>query len=227
MQIQDKTEAVFLSTTATVDELEAVCRKLTVKGIRSLATWPMLLKPASGFKANNDLNLVAVIGFPHGNQVIESKIAETVLALVDGADEIAYVAHSMAISNNDWQYLAKELSTFMQVARKQEKKITVIINAVNMSTENLLRCCDLFGVAGIDYLQLGISGSGELSTDIISLVRKHLADAVKLKVAVAVIDPDNILKILDAGADLIHTFNAVEIVKQFEPASKGMVFEQN
>ena len=96
-----------------------------------------------------------------------------------------------------------------------------------MSTENLLRCCDLFGVAGIDYLQLGISGSGELSTDIISLVRKHLADAVKLKVAVAVIDPDNILKILDAGADLIHTFNAVEIVKQFEPASKGMVFEQN
>ena len=227
MQIQHKTEAVLLSPNATVGELEAVCRNITAKGIRSLATWPMLLKPAAGFKSSQQLNLVAVIGFPHGNQVIEAKIAETVLALIDGADEIAYVAHSMAISNNDWQYLAKELSTFMQVARKQEKKITVIIDAARITSENLVRCCDLFGVAGINYLQLGTTGSGEITTDTVALVRKHLADAVQLKVAVDEINPAYIQQVIDAGADMIHSFNAIEIVKQFEPASKGMVFERN
>ena len=64
-----------------------------------------------------------VIGFPFGYAAIEAKVAETILAIIDGADELDVVINISAIKNNDWQFLASEINAILPIIRKQKKVI--------------------------------------------------------------------------------------------------------
>ena len=196
-------EHSFLSPTTTMADIERICKDAIQHKFAAVCIPPMFVKKVKALLAGSNVKTATVTGFPFGYNAIEAKLAETVLAIVDGVDEINMMINLVALKNEDWQYLAKEINTILTVVRKSERVIKVIIEAALLTHEEIITCCDIYGAAGVDYIQVS-SGYAEKITTIetLKLIRTHLAGAIQLKSGDA-IDPFSVNEWIEAGANRI------------------------
>lgn len=177
------TEYTLLQPGTTLYEIEQLCKRAIENNVAAVCVPPLLVEKAKLFTAGWAVKIATVIGYPYGYSVIESKVAEIIMAMVDDADELDIVINITALKNNDWQYLATELNTILPIVRKKEKTIKIIIETGLLSDDDVIKCCDLYGIAGVDYLVLSTGLEVKYPTPaLVSLVRSHLADAVNIKV---------------------------------------------
>ena len=186
---------------------------------------PMFVKKANALLSDSNARVATVVGFPFGYSAIESKVAEAVLAIVDGADELDIMINLVAIKNKDWQYVAREISTVLSVTKKAGKKIKVIVEASLLNDEEIIACCDIYGAAGVDFLQTA-TGIREIhvSMEQLKLMRNHLADAIQLKLADPVCDLQSANEWIAAGANRIVCSNPLQVVKEAASKKGGMIF---
>ena len=87
-----------------------------------------------------------------------------------------------AIKNNDWTFIANEINTIMPIIRNKGKVIKVIIESGVLSEDEIIKCCDIYGAAGVDFVKTS-TGYAEKGASInaVKLIRAHLSDAVKIK----------------------------------------------
>lgn len=197
-------EYSYLDPVATIAAVEQFCMDAKFKKAKSITVAPLFVKKAKEFVGDGGIKISTVIAFPFGWCVIEAKVAEVILAMIDGADELDVVINITALKNSDWQYLAKELNTLLTVIRKQKKLINVIIEAEQLNTEDITRCCDLYGAAGVDCLSLSTGLQERLpSFETVRSVRSQLADAVSVKVTGKTMDQAAIDLYRQAGAQRI------------------------
>ncbi len=215
-----------LEATTTLEEIKAICATAIEQDFVSISVPPMFVKNAKSFICEHPIEIATVVGFPLGYQAIESKLAEVVLAMVDGADEIQVVINVLALKNNDWQYLAKELNTLLSVIRSKSKRITLIIEVAALNKEELIQCCDLYGAAGIDFLQAGTGFYHKAITpEMIRTIRKHLADNVKIKLVLKHDQATQAQDFIQAGAAMISIESSLQFVKQSLDPLNGTIFE--
>lgn len=169
--------------TATMAQVEELCKSAIESNYHSVCVPPLFVKKAKELLAGSAVKLSTVVGFPFGYNVIEAKLAEIVLAMVDGAEELDVLANVSALSNADWQYLGKELSSILPVVQKRAVVLTIVVESNLLTQEDLIKCCDLYGAAGVHQLSLSTGIETSLpSLETVALVRKHLADSVIVKV---------------------------------------------
>ena len=200
----------LLKPTATIEAVEKLCKEAMENNYAAVCVPPLFVKKAKEFTEGSNVKVAAVIGFPYGYSAIEAKLAEIILAIVDGADELDMVINTAALKNNDWQLLAREINTILPIIRNKQKLIKIIIECSLLTAEEIIKCCDIYGASGIDYLSLstGIEAS-YLDEDIIRFVRKHLADAVGIKLSGNYTNLQKIDALIQAGAGRIGHFNLV------------------
>jgi deoxyribose-phosphate aldolase len=203
--VLENIEYSYFDAAATIADVEQFCKKARLEKSDSITVPPLFIKKAKELLVDTDIKISTVIGFPLGWSVIESKVAEIILAIIDGADELDVVINITALKNNDWQYLAKELNTLLTVIRKQQKLITVTVEAEQLDKEDITRCCDLYGAAGIDCLSLSTGVQERLpSFEAVRMVRSQLADAVAIKISGRSLDKATIDLYRQAGAGRIN-----------------------
>ncbi|MFT3910248.1 MAG: deoxyribose-phosphate aldolase [Ferruginibacter sp.] len=223
MKIASLIEHSFLTPTATIADIEGVCNEAIQYKFAAVCIPPMFVKKAKAIITGTDVKVATVIGFPFGYNAIEAKVAEAVLAIVDGADEINMMINLVALKNNDWQYLAKEINTILTVVRKAGKIIKVIIEAGSLSNEEIIACCDIYGAAAVDYIQTSTGFSQTLvSIETFALIRTHLANAIQIKHGDA-IDAVSLNKW--NGANRIVCKDPVKAVKEMTADMDGMIFD--
>ena len=204
-------EYIFLAPTTTMADIARICNEAIQYQCAAVCVPPMFVKKAKSLLAGSKVKVATVIGFPFGYNAIEAKLAETVLAIIDGADEINMMINLIAVKNNDWQYLAKEINTVLTVIRKSERKIKVIIEAGSLTQEEIITCCDIYGAAAVDFIQAS-SGYAEkqITIETVKFLRRHLADAIQLK-AGDDINSFSIQEWVEAGANRISFKDPVQI----------------
>jgi len=162
-----------------------------------------------------------VIGFPFGYSAIEAKIAEAVLAIVDGADELDIVINLIALKNNDWQYLANEINHLMPVIKSKGKVVKIIIESGVLTDDEIKKCCELYGTAGIDYLKTstGYAEKGA-SVEAVELMRANLPAHVQIKASGGIRTYAFAKALVDAGATRLGCSASVAIAEG-TPATEG------
>lgn len=198
--------AVFLELAALkpdtdINHIGLICKKYADQGFSNLCVPPMFIKHVRERSLNQEVRISTVAGFPFGYSAVEAKVAEIILAIVDGVDEIEMVMNTLAARNNDWQYLAGEINTIMPIIRGKGKKITVIMEPGFLTDQQKIAACDLYGAAGVDFIKLG-TGTDEIVSKLehTRLIRSQLADLVHLKVWVGNTDHTTVKKFVNAGA---------------------------
>ncbi len=162
---------------------------------------------------NSEVKLATVIGFPFGYSAVEAKIAEIILAMVDGADELDMVANISAIKNHDWMYLADEINHILPIIRSKQKIIKVIIESGVLTDEEIIKCCDMYGVAGIDFLKTSTGYAEKGATiEAVKLFRKYLPEQVQIKASGGIRDYAFARQLLDAGATRLGCSASIAIV---------------
>ena len=203
----------ILKPTCLVADIQKLCAEAKQYDFAAVCVPPNFVKLAKELVAGSTVQVATVIGFPFGYSATEAKIAEMILAMVDGADELDVVANISAIKNGDWMAIADEINHIMPIVRSKGKKIKVIIESGVLTDEEIIKCCDIYGVAGIDYLKTstGYAEKGA-SVEAVQLFRKHLPEAVQIKASGGIRDYATAKQMIDAGATRIGCSAGVAIV---------------
>lgn len=203
----------ILKPTCLVADIQKLCTEAKQYDFAAVCVPPNFVKLAKELVAGSTVQVATVIGFPFGYSATEAKIAEIILAMVDGADELDVVANISAIKNGDWMAIADEINHIMPIVRSKGKKIKVIIESGVLTDEEIIKCCDIYGVAGIDYLKTstGYAEKGA-SVEAVQLFRKHLPEAVQIKASGGIRDFATAKQMIDAGATRIGCSAGVAIV---------------
>lgn len=199
----------------TIGDIEQLCREAVACNFKTVCVPPLFVKTARSFTAGTAVKCAAAIGFPYGYSAIEAKVAETVLAIIDGADEIEMVINTGAVKNNDWQFLAGEINTIMPVIRSKGKTMTVILETGLMTDAEIITACDIYGAAGVDFVKAGTGTmQNVLIAEQVKLVRKHLADTIQVKVANGVEHYKEARKLFNAGANRLSCNTSLNLLQE-------------
>jgi deoxyribose-phosphate aldolase len=205
----------ILKPTTTLAEVEKVCAEAKAYQFAAVCIPPLFVKKAKKLVDDSGVKVATVIGFPFGYSAIEAKVAEIVLAVVDGADELDMVINISAIKNNDWSFIANEINIIMPVIKSKNKVIKVIIESGILTDDEIIKCCDIYGMAGVDYVKTS-TGYAEKGASVhaVKLIRAHLADSVKIKASGGIKTYTFAKELIDAGATRLGCSSSVQIVKE-------------
>jgi deoxyribose-phosphate aldolase len=203
----------ILKPTCLVADIEKLCAEAKQYDFAAVCVPPHFVKLAKEKLAGSTVQVATVIGFPFGYSATEAKIAEIILAMVDGADELDVVANISAIKNGDWSAIADEINHIMPIIRSKNKVVKIIIESGVLTDDEIIKCCDIYGIAGIDYLKTstGYAEKGA-SIEAVKLFRKHLPDQVQIKASGGIRDYATAQSMIDAGATRIGCSAGVAIV---------------
>jgi deoxyribose-phosphate aldolase len=213
MRLNSYIDHTLLKPTALVSDIEKLCSEASQYGFAAVCVPPNFVRKAKEYLQGTAVKTATVIGFPFGYSAVEAKIAEIVLAMVDGADELDVVINISAVKNNDWRYLANEIGNIMPVVKSKDKVIKVIIESGVLTDEEIIKCCELYGVAGIDYLKTSTGYAEKGATvEAVRLFRKHLPAGVQIKASGGIRDYAFARQLVDAGATRLGCSASIAIV---------------
>jgi deoxyribose-phosphate aldolase len=221
MQLNHYIDHTILKPTTTVADIEQLCSEARTYGFAAVCVPPPFIRKSKELLAGSPVKTATVIGFPFGYSATEAKLAEIILALVDGADELDIVINLIALKNNDWAYLANEINHLLPAIRQHGKTVKIIIESGVLTDEEIIKCCELYGVAGIDYLKTS-TGYAEKGASVhaVQLFRQHLPANVQIKASGGIRDYTFARALVEAGATRLGCSASVAIVKG-EPTASG------
>lgn len=220
MSVASYIDHTILKPTTLLSDVEKLCAEAKAYGFAAVCVPPLFVKKAKALLEGSHVKTATVIGFPFGYSAIEAKVAECVLAVVDGADELDVVINISAIKNNDWEFLANEINHIMPIIRKGGKAVKIIIESGILTDEEIIRCCDIYGAAGVDFMKTstGYAEKGA-SVEAVALMRKHLADAVHIKASGGIKTYAFAKALIEAGANRLGCSASIAIAEEEKQAS--------
>jgi deoxyribose-phosphate aldolase len=215
MQIASFIDHTILKPTCLVADVEKVCNEAVEYGFAAVCIPPPFVKRCSSILAPTNIKVATVVGFPFGYSAIEAKVAETVLALVDGADELDMVINLIAVKNGDWNFLRREIQPIMEIIRQKNKLIKVIIESGVLTNEEIIHCCELYSKAGVDFMKTstGYTEKGA-SVEAVQLMKQHLPSSIRIKASGGIRTYSFAKQLVDAGASRLGCSSSVAIVEQ-------------
>lgn len=213
MNINGYIDHTILKPTTLLTDIDKLCSEARQYGFAAVCVPPPFVNRASSLIAGSTVKVATVIGFPFGYSAIEAKMAEILLAMVDGADELDVVINILAIKNNDWKYLANEINHLLPVVRSKQKVIKIIIESGILTRDELLKCCELYGAAGIDFLKTSTGYAEEGATvHAVQVMKKNLPANVQIKASGGIRTYEFAKELIDAGASRLGCSAGVSIV---------------
>ena len=215
MQLNKYIDHTILKPGTLISDIEKLCSEAKEYRFAAVCVPPPFIKTAKKLLADSGVKVATVIGFPFGYSAVEAKLAEVFLAIVDGADELDMVINLIALKNNDWGYLANEINHIMPVIKQNNKIIKIIIESGLLTDDEIIKCCGLYGAAGIDYLKTSTGYAEKGATiEAVGLMRKHLAPNIQIKASGGIRTYDAAKKFIECGASRLGCSAGVQIVQQ-------------
>jgi deoxyribose-phosphate aldolase len=215
LNINSYIDHTILKPETTFVDVERLCNEAIQYQFAAVCIPPLFVRIAKEILDKSTVKTATVIGFPFGYSAIEAKVAEIVLAMVDGTDELDMVINISAIKNNDWNFIANEINTIMPIVKSKDKIMKVIIESGILTDDEIIKCCDIYGTAGVDYVKTS-TGYAERGATVhaVKLIRAHLADSIKIKASGGIKTYEFAKQLIEAGADRLGCSSSVQIVKE-------------
>ena len=215
MNIAGFIDHTILKAETSIEEVEKICKESVEYGFGAVCIPPPFVKRAKALLSPTEIKIATVVGFPFGYSATESKVAEAVLALVDGADELDAVINLVALRMKDWEYLKKEVALLVEVTHQRKKKLKLIIESGILTDEEIMECCTKLGGLGMDYMK---TSTGYASTGAtlaaVAIMKEFLPAHVKIKASGGIRDYITAKAFVDAGASRLGCSASVAIARE-------------
>ena len=212
----------------TVEELEAGCQIALQYDVASVCILPYYAARCAELLSGSTVAVSTTIGFPHGGQRTEIKLAEAEHALRDGATELDAVVNISKVRSGDWRYVTDELRALTDLTHSRAARIKVIFENAYLSDEQKIRLCEICGEIGVDWAKTstGFAPSGATAEDL-KLMREHCPAAVQIKAAGGVRELDALLAVRAIGVTRVGATRTAQILDEcrrrlaLEPVAAG------
>lgn len=206
--------------------LKENCEIAKKYNVATVCVKPYHVKKAAEFMKDCDIAVCAVIGFPHGNNSIDIKKAETKEVIYNGATEVDMVINIAKVLQQDWSYINEELNAINEIC-VQNKAILKVIFETDFVTEDKdkIKLCELCNKIKIAFVKTstgygfvkGADGKydyiGATEHDLI-LMRKHCNPNIQVKAAGGIRNLDQLLRVKELGATRVGATATIPIIEE-------------
>ena len=124
-----------------------------VPNVAAICTFPLFVDTVRQALTAQDVSIASVAGgFPASQTFTEIKIAETALAVADGADEIDVVMNLGYLLEENYEELTEELSEIKEACRNAKLKVIIETGALATAT-NIQRATLVAMYCGADFVK--------------------------------------------------------------------------
>ena len=193
-------------------DIEKLCDEAIKYGFATVCVNPCWISLAAERLAGSGVGVTTVVGFPLGATSMQSKAAETVQAVADGATEIDMVLNVGRCKDGDDDFCTADIAAVVEAAG--DATVKVILECCLLSDEEIVRACKDSVAAGADFVKTstGFSTGGATVHDV-ELMRKTVGDACKVKAAGGMHSREEAEAMVAAGADRLGTSASIAIVE--------------
>ena len=210
-EILKRVDHTLLSQTATFDQIQNLCDDAMKYGTASVCIPASFVKRAKKY-TNGNVPICTVIGFPNGYSTTEAKVFEAKDAVEKGADEVDMVINIGQLKDGNDAYVTEEIRKIKEAVG--DKVLKVIIETCLLTDEEKTRACEDIVKAGADFAKTstGFSTAGATVADV-KLMKSVVKDNAKVKAAGGVRSKNDMLEMIEAGADRIGTSRGVSLME--------------
>lgn len=204
----------LLKPDATRGQVLRLCQEALAHGFASVCVNPCWVALAAGELAGAEVAVGTVIGFPLGATSTGAKVAETGIALGDGAREIDMVLNAGALRSGDLDIVQRDIAAVVKASHEGGAIVKVILETALLDAAEKLSACRLAVAAGADYVKTstGFAASGATVEDV-ALMRQAVGPAVGVKASGGIRTLADLERMVAAGATRIGTSAGVAIVE--------------
>jgi deoxyribose-phosphate aldolase len=164
--------------------------------------------------AGSPVKVCTVVGFPLGASSSAAKVAETVEAVRQGAQEIDMVINVGALLSGDTDAVREDIAGVVRASHDQGALVKVIIETALLDNAAKVLACQLSVAAGADFVKTstGFAKSGATADDI-TLMRKTVGPDVGVKASGGIRTLADFRAMVAAGASRVGASASVAIME--------------
>ena len=223
----------LLHPTMTDAQLREGCEIAKKYGAASVCIKPYAVKLAVELLKGSDVLVGTVIGFPHGNSAVETKVFEAEQVCRDGAKEVDMVVNIGKALGEDWSYVEKEIKAVLDACHQNHAILKVIFENDFLPEDKFkIRLCEICSKFKVEFVKTSTgygfvqgpdktySSKGATEHDL-RLMRQHSAPSVQVKAAGGVRTLDDLLRVKALGVTRVGATATAAILEEAKVRFEG------
>ena len=204
-----------LKPTASREDIEKLCAEAREYGFASVCVNPCHVRTCAALLRGSAVAVCTVVGFPLGQNTVETKLFEAKNAIDNGASEIDYVLNISKLLDGELSYIRREMEMLTELCRSRGAKCKVILETCYLAPIHIEAVCHTAARVGIDFVKTstGFGPAGARAEDV-ALMKAECGPAVKVKAAGGIRTRKAALELIAAGADRLGCSAGVQILRE-------------
>ena len=216
MELNKLIDHTLLKATATISEIETLCKEAVEYDFYSVCVNSSYVATAKKFLAGTDIKVCSVVGFPLGAMSAKAKYFETGEALADGADEIDMVLNVGWLKSGKTNQVLDEIIALKRCVG-ENRVLKVILETCYLTDEEKRLACRLALDAKADFVKTSTGfGTGGATFEDVQLMKSVVGDKAEVKASGGVKDLETAKKYIELGATRLGTSSGIAIVTGME-----------
>ena len=213
MELNKLIDHTLLKATATISEIETLCKEAVDYDFYSVCVNSGYVATAKKFLTGTDIKVCSVVGFPLGAMSAKAKYFETGEALADGADEIDMVLNVGWLKSGKTNQVLDEIIALKRCVG-ENRVLKVILETCYLTDEEKRLACRLALDAKADFVKTSTGfGTGGATLDDVKLMKECVQHKAKVKASGGIRDYETAMQYVNLGVERIGTSNGIAILK--------------
>lgn len=199
-----------------------------IKACIELKTYSVCVRPcdiplAKALCQGSETEVCVVLGFPHGDQLTESKVDEARRYIDLGVDEIDMVANYGWIRSGDWDAVQADVAAVAKLTNAAGIPLKVIFETAQIEPQDIEKMVEVCVAAGADFVKTSTGFNGEgAKMDDVKLMLETAAGRIKVKPSGGIRDTAGAQAFIDLGAHRLGVgWTSCEAISKGSPAGES------
>ncbi len=197
-----------------LEDIISLCRDALEYNFFGIAINPCWVIDAKKELFGSDVKIISVSGFPLSANRVDIKVAEAVLGVEDGADEIDMVANVGYLAMGEYGLVEKEIAE-VRKNLPEDILLKVIIEAPRITARAQIDAVKVIINAGAEYVKTATGFFGGATVEIVERLHKTAEGEIKVKASGGIRDLQSVEQLINAGADRIGSSASVKIMEEY------------
>ena len=202
----------LLKAIATPNDITSLCEEAKKYQFFSVCVNSCYVALAKASLIESQVKVCTVIGFPLGAMSTEAKVAETKVALHNGADEIDMVINIGLLKGKDFDAVWTDIEAVKKCM--PNKILKVILETCYLDDLEIIKASELAIQSGADFIKTS-TGFGHAGATIhdVKLMQSVAKDKdIKIKASGGIKDVKTALEYINLGVERLGTSSGVKLV---------------
>jgi deoxyribose-phosphate aldolase len=210
----------LLAADATREQIATLCREAQEHGFYSVCVNSGQVPYAASLLTDGQVKVCAVVGFPLGAGLSDTKAFEAKQAIAAGAGEIDMVLNVGALKDGLLDRVSDDIAAVKQACG--EVPLKVILETCLLDDAQKTKACEICRELDVAFVKTstGFSRSGATLEDV-TLMRKVVGADVGVKASGGVRDYKTAIAMIEAGATRLGTSSGIAIISGAEASGSG------